>query len=226
MFHNLLNLFYPKTCQICEKILVINERVICVNCIHELPVTNFHLDNENMVKKVFYGRMEIEQATALLLFHKKGSVQKLIHQLKYRGHTEIGSFLGDWLGADLVDTSTFKNIEAVVPVPLHRKKLKSRGFNQVEGFGKAIANALGVPYLDNVLLKKSFSNTQTVKARLGRWGNIEETFVLANDSLIKNKHVLLVDDIITTGATLEACAAVIKDAGGVKISIATMAVAG
>lgn len=226
MFHDLINLFYPKTCQICENILVINERVICINCIHELPVTNFHLDNENMVKKVFYGRLDIEHATALLLFHKKGSVQKLIHQLKYKGHQEIGIFLGDWLGADLASTSSFKNIEAVIPVPLHKKKLRSRGFNQVEGFGKAIANAMEVPYLNNVLLKKSFSNTQTVKARLARWGNIEETFVLANDSLIKNKHVLLVDDIITTGATLEACAAVIKDAGGVKISIATMAVAG
>ncbi len=226
MFHDLLNLFYPKTCQICEKILVINERVVCVNCIHELPVTNFHLDNENMVKKVFYGRMEIEHATALLLFHKKGSVQKLIHQLKYRGHQEIGMFLGDWMGTDLANTPSFKKIEAVIPVPLHRKKLRSRGFNQVEGFGKAISNALEVPYLNNVLLKKSFSKTQTVKARLARWGNIEETFVLANGSLIHNKHVLLVDDIITTGATLEACATVIQDAGGVKISVATMAVAG
>lgn len=226
MFHDLLNLFYPKTCQICEKILVINERVVCVNCIHELPVTNFHLDNENMVKKVFYGRLEIEHATALLLFHKKGSVQKLIHQLKYRGHQEIGIFLGDWMGTDLANTPSFKKIEAVIPVPLHRKKLRSRGFNQVEGFGKAISHALEVPYLDNVLLKKSFSKTQTVKARLARWGNIEETFVLANGTLIQNKHVLLVDDIITTGATLEACAAVIKDAGGVKISVATMAVAG
>lgn len=226
MFHDLLNLFYPRICQICENLLVKRERVICVQCIHELPVTYFHLDNDNMVKKVFYGRLEVEDATALLLFHKKGSVQKLIHQLKYRRQKEIGNFLGEWLGSEISNSASFKGIEAVIPVPLHKKKMRSRGFNQVEGFGKEIAKALDVPYLDNVLLKKTFSRTQTLKARLARYGNIEETFVLANGSLIENTHVLLVDDIITTGATLEACAGAIKDAGGVKISIAAMAVAG
>lgn len=206
--------------------LVKNERVVCTSCIHELPVTNFHLDNDNAVKKVFYGRLEIENATALLLFHKKGSVQKLIHRLKYKGNKEIGTFLGEWMGAELHKSSQFKDVDLIIPVPLHRKKLKSRGFNQVENFGKEIAKALKVPYEDTVLLKKSFSGTQTIKARLARWGNIEESFVLSNGQTVKNKHLLLVDDLITTGATLEACAAVLKEAGGVKISIATMAVAG
>lgn len=206
--------------------MVKNERVICISCAHELPVTQFHLDNDNPVKKVFYGRLEIVNATTLLTFHKKGSVQKLIHQLKYKGHREIGGFLGEWLGAEIKASPFFNEIDAVIPVPLHKRKLRSRGFNQVEDFGKEVAKALEIPYIDNVLLKKTFSTTQTIKARLARYGNIKESFVLANPHLINNAHLLLVDDIITTGATLEACAGVLKEAGDVKISIATMAAAG
>jgi len=225
MFHDFLNLFYPEVCQICENILVKNEHVICSNCLHDLPVTNFHLDNENPVKKVFYGRVKVENATSLLLFQKKGATQKLIHNLKYRGHRNIGIFLGKWMGEELCKADGFSQIDAVVPVPLHPRKLRARGFNQVENFGKEIASALKVPYLDNVLLKTSFSTSQTIKARLARWANIEESFVLSNPELIHKKHVLLVDDIITTGSTLEACATVLKAAGDVKISVATMAVA-
>lgn len=200
-----------------------NERVICTNCRHELPVTNFSLDNDNPVQKVFYGRVKLEYATSLLLFQKKGNVQKLMHQLKYRGHREISEFLGQWMGSVLLETPLLSQIDAVIPVPLHKKKMRSRGFNQVEDFGREIAGSLNVPYIDNVLLKRSFTSTQTLKARLSRWGNIEETFVLANPDLIYNKHILLVDDIITTGATLEACSGVLKQAGEVKISIASMA---
>lgn len=226
MFHELINLFYPKICQICDNPLLKNEQIICLKCLHELPVTNYHLNNENPVKKVFYGRVPLENATSLLIFKKKGSVQKLIHQLKYKGQQEIGPFLGIWLGAELEKIPGYSEIDAVIPVPLHKLRLRSRGFNQVEGFGKEIAKALKIPYLDQVLLKKSFSSTQTIKERLARWGNIEETFILARPQDIRNKHVLLIDDLITTGATLEACANTIKQAGGVKISIASMAVAG
>src|SRR5690606_7112725 len=135
MFHDFLNLFYPRICHICDKILMNNERVICTNCRHELPVTNFPFDNDNPVQKVFYGRVKLEYATALLLFQKKSNVQKLMHQLKYRGHREISEFLGQWMGAILSELSLNNNIEAVIPVPLHKKKLRSRGFNQVEDFG-------------------------------------------------------------------------------------------
>ncbi|WP_311195793.1 phosphoribosyltransferase family protein [Antarcticibacterium sp. 1MA-6-2] len=203
-----------------------NERIICVECLHELPVTSYLPNNENDVKKVFYGRIKVEEAEALLIFQKKGSVQKLIHQLKYRGQKEIGGFLGEWMGTNLKQDNKFSEAEIVIPVPLHKKKLKARGYNQVEGFGKEISKALQIPYVDNVLLKTSLSTTQTIKTRLARWGNIEETFVLANPGLIKDKHVLIVDDLITISSTLEACATVLKQAGGVKISIATMAIAG
>ncbi|MGM1056336.1 MAG: ComF family protein [Bacteroidota bacterium] len=225
MFHDFINLFYPRLCQICDSSLIRSETVLCLKCIHQLPVTNFHLQNENPVKKVFYGRVLVENATALLHFRKKSAVQKLIHQLKYRGHKEIGIYLGKWMGKELTESSEFKGIDMVIPVPLHRKKLRSRGYNQVEGFGKEIAAALQIPYEDQVLLKKTYSSTQTIKIRLARWGSIEETFVLANSEKIRNKHILLVDDLITTGATLEACSNILQHSPGVKISIASMAIA-
>ena len=223
MFQDLINLFYPNICQICDVELRKNQRILCTGCLNELPITNFHLDNDNPVKKVFHGRVPIENATSLLVFKKKGSVQKLIHRLKYRGHQEIGSYLGAWTGAELVKVNSFKEIDLVIGVPLHKKKLRARGFNQVELFGKEIAAALNIPYMDDILLKTSFSSTQTLKTRLARWGNIEESFVLFNSEKIKNKHILLVDDLITTGATLEACADVLLEVENVKISIATMA---
>lgn len=151
-------------------------------------------------------------------------VQELIHNLKYRGHKEIGIFLGEWLGAELSEITTFQEIDTVVPVPLHKKKLRSRGFNQVEGFGKELAKSLNAEYVNNVLLKVTASKTQTLKKRLSRWGSIEESFIVKNPEVLNNKHILLVDDLITTGATLEACALKLQEIEGIKISIATMAI--
>ncbi len=139
MFHDLLDLFYPKICNCCSRELSGKEKIICTTCLHKLPLTDFHLNNENAVKKVFSGRLDIENAAAFLYFRKKGMVQELIHNLKYRGHREIGQYLGNRYGELLAGSSQFNFIETVIPVPLHPKKLKFRGFNQVEGFGKAIA---------------------------------------------------------------------------------------
>ncbi|MDR9455948.1 MAG: phosphoribosyltransferase family protein [Salegentibacter sp.] len=224
MFHDLLNLFYPKICNCCETELVTHETIICTSCLHELPLTNFHLDNENTTKKVFSGRLSIENATSLLYFKKKGMVQQLIHNLKYRGNREIGNFLGQWLGEELAKIPEYTQIDAVVPVPLHRKKLKSRGFNQVEDFGKEVANSLESEYIDDVLVKKSATTTQTFKKRLSRWGSIDETFMIENPEKLENKHLLLVDDLITTGATMEACVTKLQKISGVKISLASMAI--
>lgn len=224
MFHDLINLFYPKICNCCGAELVKTETVVCTACLHNLPLTNYHFDNDNATKKVFSGRMSVQNATSLLYFKKKGMVQELIHNLKYRGNKEIGIYLGQWLGEQLAQTGVYSEIDMVIPVPLHRKKLRTRGFNQVEGFGREIAKSLNAEYADDVLLKKSTTTTQTLKKRLGRWGSIEETFIVENPEKMKNKHLLIVDDLITTGATLEACAGKLQKIAGVKISVATMAI--
>ncbi|WP_423820076.1 phosphoribosyltransferase family protein [Salinimicrobium sp. TIG7-5_MAKvit] len=224
MFHDFLNLLYPKLCYGCESGLRANEYILCTSCLHGLPVTNHHLEKDNVVEKIFYGRIPVENATSLLLFEKKGVVQKLIHNLKYRGHEEIGPYLGTWLGNELKELPQWQETTMVIPVPLHRKKLKIRGFNQVEGFGREIARSLEIPYRDDLLLKITSTETQTIKKRIARWGTIEETLVVQNPSSLQNAHVLLVDDLVTTGATLEACAHKLLQVPNVKISIATMAV--
>lgn len=224
MFHDLLDLIFPRLCNFCETALLPSETVLCTGCLHDLPVLPNHLDQDNDTEKIFYGRIPIENATSLLLFEKKGITQKLIHNLKYKGQQEIGSYLGKWLGEELSTLKKFEAITVVIPVPLHKNKLKKRGYNQVEKFGQEIATALQVPYEDKILLKQSASNSQTLKKRLARWGEISETFVVTEHDTLKGAHILLVDDLVTTGATLEACCEKLLQIPGIKISIATMAV--
>ena len=225
MFKALFNIFFPKVCYSCQDILADGEQTLCTVCRHKLPVTQFHFNADETVSKIFYGRVKIEQATALLRFEKKGMTQKLIHQLKYKGQEPIGSFLGDWLGGDLQSLEAYNTIDAVIPVPLHKKKLKKRGYNQVTQFGKQLALALHADYLDDVLIKITNTNSQVSKNRLSRWTNSETIFSIQHLEKINGKHILLVDDIITTGATMEACVNLLQTGENIKISIAAMAIA-
>ena len=225
MIKNLLNLFFPEVCYACNNLLGDNEKHICITCRHNLPVTNYHFENNEAIKKVLYGRVKLELGTALLKFKKKGIVQHLLHNLKYKGHETVGKVLGKWLGNELKTIETYKTIDVIIPVPLHKRKLRKRGFNQVEKFGVELANALDAEYMDTVLLKTTSTKTQVFKKRIARWDNSNEVFTMQNKTLIEGKHILLVDDIITTGATIEACANVLLQAKNVKISVATMAIA-
>lgn len=222
---NIVNLFFPKVCYTCNNHLNDNEQYICTACRHDLPVTNFHFNQDEFVSKVFYGRIKIEHATALLRFEKKGIVQQLIHNLKYRGYEDIGVFLGDWLGEELKTVAEYKSVNAVIPVPLHKNKLKTRGYNQVAKFAQQIAKSLDAEYLDNVLIKVTNTKSQVLKKRFARWDDGDELFTLQNKEQIANKHILLVDDIITTGATIEACVNVLNQGRGLKITVASMAIA-
>lgn len=225
MIKNLINIFFPQVCYACNNFLSDNEKYVCTSCRHELPVTNYHFDNKEAVKKVLYGRVKIEHATALLRFEKKGIVQQLLHKLKYKGYEDIGLFLGEWLGTALKETGDYNDIDIVIPVPLHKRKLRKRGYNQVEKFAKSIAETLEVTYSDQALQKSTSTATQVFKKRIARWIDKDEVFTLVDASLIENKHILLCDDIITTGATIEACANELLKAPNVKISVVTMAIA-
>lgn len=225
MLKPIVNIFFPKVCYACLNPLGDNEDTICVECRNDLPVTNFHFNNDDSVIKVLYGRAKIEYGTALFRFEKKGPVQQLIHGLKYKGYENIGFILGNWLGGELNEVDVYKTIDLVIPVPLHEKKLKKRGYNQVAKFGQQIAKALNAEYREDVLVKITNTKSQTTKGRFTRWTNSDELFALKNMETIDNKHILLVDDIITTGATLEACINVLNQVKNIKISIATMAIA-
>lgn len=221
--NDLLSIFYPEICVSCNNLLTTQEKTICINCLHDLPYTNFSTEKGNLVEKTFYGRILVENATALLYFHKKGNVQELIHALKYRNQQQVGTLLGNFLGDELLKSKRFSNINCIVPVPLHPKKLKKRGYNQVTNFGKSIAEKLNIPLIENVLIKTSSNKTQTKKIRFDRWKNANDLFIVKNEKLIENKHILLIDDIITTGATLEACYKALHKINNLKISIASMA---
>ena len=224
MVINLINLFFPKVCYGCTYLLADNERYICTDCRHQLPLTNFHDDGENAVHKIVYGRVQLENATALLHFSKKGIVQRLMHNLKYRDYEEIGQFLGEWLGEELKQLPNYLKVDVVIPVPLHKAKLRKRGYNQVDRFGRALAVALQADYNNNTLIKTKNTKTQVFKDRLKRSFAIDANFTLADSKHLNGKHILLVDDIITTGATIEACANQLLQIENIKMSLAVMAI--
>ena len=212
-------------CYACSHYLADNEVALCTVCRHNLPITNFHFNDDNAIATVLAGRAKIENGTALFRFEKKGIVQQLIHNLKYRGQEAIGITLGDWLGNELALIESYVSIDAVLPVPLHKKRQRKRGYNQVSAFAKRIALALQAEYLEGVLVKTVDTSSQTIKKRFARGAASSKHFALKNEHLIYNKHVLLVDDIITTGATMEACITTLNNAKDIKISIATIAIA-
>lgn len=223
MFNDFFNLIFPKLCCACNNALLKNEDVICMNCAVNLPKTNFHLDKENPVNKVFWGRVSIEMATSFYLFSKKSKVQKLLHHLKYKGVKEVGSVVGKLFGYDLKESEYFRDIDFIVPVPLHKNKLKKRGYNQSEWIAKGISEAMDIPINVDTLFRKEDSQTQTKKGRYKRWENVSEIFGILNNELT-NKNVLLVDDVVTTGATIEACAQVLIK-NNCKVYVATIAFA-
>ncbi len=220
---NIFNLFFPELCLICNRSLIISKQLICVSCRSNLPVTNFCDWSPNEVEKSFYGRVDIISGTSLLYFNRKGNVQKLIHQLKYKKQQKVGLFLGNWLGEAMINSERFKELDAIIPVPLHKNKLKKRGYNQVTTFGISLSKSLKIPLLENILIRVSKTQTQTLKSRFDRSKNMNENFELIDTERLKNKHILLIDDIITTGATLEACCIQLYFTKNIKISIATMA---
>lgn len=225
MIKNLLNLFFPKVCLSCDNQLEENELYVCTLCRHELPLTNFESSTNNEVTKILYGRVQLRYTSALLWFSKKGLVQRLLHNLKYKGHEEVGEFLGQWLGQELCRHEGFKTVDVVIPVPLHSKRLRQRGYNQVDKFGRELAEALECDFNTNVLQKTKATRTQVFKDRIKRWMDDDGLFVVTDYESLKGKHILLVDDIITTGATIEICANALSKIEGITISVATMAIA-
>jgi ComF family protein len=225
MFKNIINLFFPKVCAGCNSFLLTNEKVICTVCRHEIPLTNHHLklDNENFNR--FYGRIPLESAQALFYFHKKGIVQELIHNLKFRGHQEIGTEIGNWYSEDLQSLEIIKTIDEIIPVPVHKKRFKERGYNQVTTFGEALSKNLNIDYNPNILVRNVYSKTQSKKNLLDRNVTNANIFDVNFTEKDHNKHFMLIDDVMTTGATLELCANALLKIPGTKISIVTMAMA-
>lgn len=223
MFSHLLNLFFPKSCAACASFLLTQEIVICTSCRHKLPLTNHHLIEENELIKKFYGRIPLEFGASLFYFHKKGMVQELIHKLKYKGQEDIGEMIGNWYAEELKTIEIIQSADYIIPVPLHKKRLRLRGYNQVTKFGEALSENLKIPFNDSILVRKVHSKTQSKKNFTGRIDINETTFDVQFDESLNGKHFILIDDVITSGATLESCSRALLKIPNAKISIVCMA---
>ncbi|SNR57137.1 comF family protein [Maribacter sedimenticola] len=217
------NILLPISCFGCNARLYGGEVMLCTLCRHQLPLTEYNFNEENAVDRIFYGRINIKKANSFLFFTDIGIVKNLIHNLKYKNQEKIGEFLGDWFGQILKKNGHLNNIDYVIPVPLHQKKFRKRGYNQVSLFAQRIAFHINATYADDLLIKTANTKTQTKKNRLGRWYDNRSLFEIRNSDMLKHKNILLLDDVITTGATMEICASSLKKIDGVGIYIASMA---
>ncbi|MEI9944076.1 MAG: ComF family protein [Chitinophagaceae bacterium] len=216
-----LHLFFPHICAGCGNDVLDKESTLCIRCIAALPVTYFELHPGNPIEKKFWGRLPLKNATAQYYFTGESLIQYLVHQFKYKNKKELGWQLGRMMGNALKQSGRF-DADALIPLPLFPDKERKRGFNQSFILCQGIAEYLHIPILQNVIIRPQHTETQTRKGRIERWKNMEGKFVLADHSAIAGKHVLLVDDVITTGATLEACGSELLKAENVQVSIACL----
>jgi ComF family protein len=224
LFRDFSHLFFPHICAGCGTDILGANSVLCIKCVN-LPVTNFHLRQENQVEKIFRGRLLVKEVTSFCYFSKDSLIQRLLHQLKYKGNKEVGYFTGRMMGTALRQSERYDTIDALIPLPLFASREKKRGYNQAAILCEGISETTGIPVYKNIITRITSTETQTHKNRIERWLNMEGRFELKNAEAIKNKHVLLVDDVLTTGATLEACGHELLKGENTLVSISTLAYA-
>jgi ComF family protein len=223
IFTDFVRLFYPNLCMVCHNDLAEGESVICTSCLYHIPKTKYWLDVDNPVAKIFWGRVFVQNACSFFFFSKGSKYRKLLHHLKYSGKREVGVVLGKEFGNELKKVDLYNTIDFIVPVPLHPKRLKQRGYNQAEEIAKGLNESMGIPLSTKNLVRSEYTETQTRKTRTERVQNVSKAFRLNSPQDFNGKHILIIDDIVTTGATLEECAAIVLEAENSKVSIATLA---
>lgn len=225
-FQSLIQLFYPRICPGCGSDAIGKGESLCLRCLSDLPYTFYNQSADNKMAQMFYGRIKIESAMSLLYFSKHSLVQNIMHEFKYNGGRELGMFLGNLMGKAINESELFRRCEVLVPLPLHASKEKKRGYNQSEILCRGIQSITGQALSVKNVIRTTPTESQTHKHRTERWDNVEGTFEVSNPDALRGKHVLLVDDVVTTGSTLEACADAILHLGqSTKVSVATLAVA-
>jgi len=226
LFHSFLSLFFPDLCVVCRSRLAEGEEHICTDCLLLLPKTNLHLHPDNRLEEFFAGRIPFQRIAAYAYFIKGGSIQHIIHELKYNNNPQIGNFIGKLCGEHLKSSDFISGIDLLVPIPLHPKREKQRGYNQSLEICKGISEILSIPVDHTTLVRKVNNKSQTKNSRFDRWKNVEDIFTLNNTDTFRNKHILLVDDVITTGSTIESAAKEILKSDGAKLSVFAVGTAG
>lgn len=221
--HHFLDLVYPKTCEGCKGALSVEENLICTECLINLPITNSHKEEINSIEKKFWGKLPVKHTLAYLKYSRKGSVQNMIHQLKYHNKPEIGIRLGELYGSILKREGYEKEFDFIVGVPLHPDKQKQRGYNQADCFAEGLSKGLGVEASTSIIKRKEFTDSQTKKSRIDRFRNVEGIFEVVDGELLKGKRIVIVDDVLTTGSTLESCGITLLEGGCSEVSIITIA---
>ncbi len=222
LINNFLDILFPRLCAGCNNVLTAGEKFICTDCLYNLPYTGYWKEENNPVAKLFWGRVYLHNASSYMHFHKGGRLQNILHNMKYQNQKEIGFLLGEMLGKELLGT-TYNSVDAIVPVPLHKSKLKKRGYNQSEYIAKGLSGILNKPVETEAVRRIISGESQTKKSRYERWENVMNIFDVEKPLSIEGKHILLVDDVLTTGATIEACAASVLKVPSVKVSAVTLA---
>ena len=224
--HSIIGLIYPSVCAACGTPLFKWEKLVCTRCRSLLPKTGYELNEDNPLARLFYGRVRLKAVTACFFFSKEGKVQRLIHELKYKGNADAGVFLGQELGKTIKEAPLFEGLDYLIPVPLHPKREKERGYNQSMMIARGVNEVTGIPVGDQYLFRSVNTATQTHKSKEERWQNVKDIFEVKHAEQLEGKYVLLIDDVLTTGATLEACALKLSSVPGITIGCATAACAG
>ena len=223
LIRDFVSLIFPHYCLACESSLVKGEKLICTRCILQMPQTNYHVDNDNPLKSRLACRIPIVHAMAMFKFSKSGRVQALLHALKYRNQPALGVMLGNVYGDRLLAADMAKAFDLIIPIPLHATRKQKRGYNQSAKFAEGLSQKLGVKFSDELIERRIKTATQTRKTKLKRWQNVTDVFHVSRQDQIARRNVLLVDDVVTTGATLEACGNYIIEAGCASLSVACIA---
>lgn len=218
--NSFIDIIYPNDCVICKTHLLHNENYLCLTCRFDLPYINQSQHTQDSLQKLFWGRVNIEKVYSLLNYQRGNQVQKILHLLKYNDKTKLAEHFGEKLGYSMKNKGVF---DFLVPVPLHPKKYKIRGYNQSTIISKGVQKVLNVDINEKVLIRNSYNKSQTNFSKFDRWGNVSSIFSVIHPKLLINKHVLLIDDVLTTGATIEACVKELLKIEGCKVSIATLA---
>lgn len=222
---DIVDFFFPRTCRVCGKVLLHNEEYLCMQCMLDMPRTDFAMQPDNAMAQLFYGKIAVERAVAYFYFSKGSDYRRLIHRIKYHGEKECGLYLGKMMVRELVATSIFEGIDYIVPVPLHRNKERKRGYNQSEWIAQGIADETGIPLCTDALVCRTHRESQTRKGVYDRYLATREAFELRPNSELQGSHVLIVDDVVTTGATLLSCGETLLKGGVNKVSMAVLSAA-